>query len=66
MEQIFLRVFSVSKRYGICFPRSFALLVKQFLYFDRYIQLIAPELDLMKMDFFTESPQTLQKRLSSS
>ena len=33
----------VSKRHGIRFPREFTLLVKQFLYFDRYMRLLAPD-----------------------
>ena len=37
---------AISQRHGIRFPREFTLLVKQFLYFDRYIRLLAPELDM--------------------
>lgn len=37
---------SISTRHGIRFPREFTLLVKQFLYFDRYIRLLAPEADM--------------------
>ena len=37
---------AISKRHGIRFPREFTLLVKQFLYFDRYIRLLAPDLDM--------------------
>ncbi|MCK5880618.1 MAG: AarF/ABC1/UbiB kinase family protein [Sinobacterium sp.] len=33
----------ISKRHGIRFPREFTLLLKQFLYFDRYIRVLAPE-----------------------
>lgn len=36
----------VSARHGIRFPREFTLLVKQFLYFDRYLRLLAPEANL--------------------
>ena len=32
---------------GIRFPREFALLVKQVLYFDRYTRLLAPGLDVL-------------------
>ena len=31
----------VGKRHGIHFPREFALLLKQLLYFDRYVRLLA-------------------------
>lgn len=37
---------SISARHGIRFPREFTLLIKQFLYFDRYIRLLAPDVDL--------------------
>ncbi|MFK8049613.1 MAG: ABC1 kinase family protein [Halioglobus sp.] len=32
----------VARNHGIRFPRSFTLLLKQFLYFDRYVQMLAP------------------------
>ncbi len=44
---------AISARHGIRFPREFTLLIKQFLYFDRYIRLLAPEVDMfdsMRMD----------------
>ena len=37
----------VADGYGIRFPREFALLIKQVLYFDRYTTLLAPGLDVM-------------------
>ena len=36
----------VGEKHGIRFPREFALLMKQFLYFDRYTRILAPELDM--------------------
>jgi aarF domain-containing kinase len=36
----------VARNHGIRFPRSFTLLLKQFLYFDRYIQILAPDANL--------------------
>lgn len=36
----------ISKRYGIRFPRAFTLLLKQFLYFDRYVEALAPGMDV--------------------
>ena len=35
----------MAEGYGIRFPREFALLIKQVLYFDRYTSLLAPGLD---------------------
>lgn len=43
---------AISAQHGIRFPREFTLLIKQFLYFDRYIRLLAPEVDLF--DSFTD------------
>lgn len=36
----------VGEQHGIRFPREFALLLKQFLYFDRYVQALAPHLNV--------------------
>lgn len=41
-----LTIINVAKENGIRFPREFGLLLKQFLYFDRYIRLLAPEINL--------------------
>ncbi len=37
---------NIARGYGIRFPRSFTLLLKQFLYFDRYLDLLTPGVDL--------------------
>ncbi len=37
----------VARKYGIRFPREFTLLLKQFLYFDRYVQMLAPDKDIL-------------------
>lgn len=36
----------IGEHHGIRFPREFALLLKQFLYFDRYVQALSPELNV--------------------
>lgn len=36
----------IGKRHGIHFPRDFALLTKQLLYFDRFMVTLAPEMDM--------------------
>ena len=46
IEQMLLSLVQVCKRYGVKFPREFTLLLKQLLYFDRYIHLLAPKLDM--------------------
>ena len=40
----------MGERNGVKFPREFGLLLKQILYFDRYIQLLAPDLDVLNDD----------------
>lgn len=40
----------VGEENGLHFPREFALLMKQFLYFDRYVHVLAPELDMFVDD----------------
>lgn len=39
---------AIARGYGIRFPRSFTMLLKQFLYFDRYMELLAPGVDLFR------------------
>ncbi len=36
----------IARNHGIRFPRSFTMLLKQFLYFDRYVQLLDPGANL--------------------
>ena len=43
-EQFMLAIVDLGRKHGIRFPKEFALLLKQLLYFDRYIQLLAPDL----------------------
>ena len=46
----------VGRRHGIRFPREFTLLVKQFLYFDRYIRMLAPGMTLFGDERLTGLP----------
>ncbi|KAL6123459.1 hypothetical protein ACLB2K_075981 [Fragaria x ananassa] len=48
MNALFLDVVRVSESYGLKFPREFALLLKQLLYFDRYTRLLAPNLNMLQ------------------
>ena len=50
LEHSLSQLAEIAKRHGIRFPRAFTLLIKQFLYFDRYIQLLAPDMDMFKDD----------------
>ncbi len=42
-----LTIAQVAKENGIRFPREFGLLLKQFLYFDKYIKNLAPEIKII-------------------
>ncbi|KAL0539793.1 hypothetical protein IC582_024012 [Cucumis melo] len=48
MNKLFLDVLQVSESYGLRFPREFALLMKQLLYFDRYTRLLAPNMNMLQ------------------
>jgi aarF domain-containing kinase len=50
LNDVTLRVSALGRSHGIRFPREFTLLLKQFLYFDRYIRLLSPDLDLFADD----------------
>jgi aarF domain-containing kinase len=40
----------IARNHGIRFPRSFTLLLKQFLYFDRYVQILSPGANIFDDD----------------
>ncbi len=46
INNLMMGIVQVGEKAGIRFPREFALLMKQFLYFDRYIRILAPELNM--------------------
>ena len=45
-NNILMEMVRIGEENGLHFPREFALLLKQFLYFDRYVHILAPELDM--------------------
>ena len=47
INRILLDMVDLGERHGVRFPREFALLIKQFLYFDRYARILAPEMNIM-------------------
>lgn len=49
-NRLVLDVVDIAERRGLRFPREFALLIKQMLYFDRFVQELAPELDVLTDD----------------
>mmetsp|Transcript_13860 Transcript_13860/g.43924 ORF Transcript_13860/g.43924 Transcript_13860/m.43924 type:complete len:131 (-) Transcript_13860:240-632(-) len=47
VNKLVIDIVQVGESYGLKFPREFGLLLKQILYFDRYVRLLAPELQVM-------------------
>lgn len=46
VNNILFEIVKIGESHGLHFPREFALLLKQFLYFDRYVHILAPEMDV--------------------
>jgi predicted unusual protein kinase regulating ubiquinone biosynthesis (AarF/ABC1/UbiB family) len=53
VNHILMDMVKVGESHGLHFPREFALLLKQFLYFDRYVHIMAPEMDVFMDDRLT-------------
>lgn len=47
ITKVLLDIVDVTENNGLKLPREFGLLVKQSLYFDRYLKILAPEIDVM-------------------
>jgi predicted unusual protein kinase regulating ubiquinone biosynthesis (AarF/ABC1/UbiB family) len=43
-DQLLMEVFAAGEQYGLHFPRELFLLLKQYLYLDRYLRLVSPGL----------------------
>jgi aarF domain-containing kinase len=50
LTQVMVDLVNVAEDNGLKLPREFGLLVKQSLYFDRYLKILAPRLDVMGDD----------------
>jgi predicted unusual protein kinase regulating ubiquinone biosynthesis (AarF/ABC1/UbiB family) len=59
LNRALMDLVAVGRRHGIRFPREFTLLVKQFLYFDRYIRMLAPDLSLLGDARFASLPRAV-------
>ena len=51
VTQVLLDIVDVTEDNGLKLPREFGLLVKQSLYFDRYLKILAPNLDVAAPDW---------------
>jgi len=60
-EQILLEMVRIAETHGIRFPREFTLLLKQFLYFDSYSDILF-DMDLL-MDGMMPDMEALQRKL---
>eukprot|EP00978_Attheya_sp_CCMP212_P038724 scaffold194798_cov44-Attheya_sp.AAC.1 len=47
VTNVLLEIVDMTENNGLKLPREFGLLVKQMLYFDRYLKILAPNLDVM-------------------
>ena len=50
ITDLLLELVEVTENNGLKLPREFGLLVKQSLYFDRYLKILAPTVDVMNDD----------------
>jgi aarF domain-containing kinase len=76
ITDVLLQIVRVTEDNGLKLPREFGLLVKQSLYFDRYLKILAPELDVMSDErvggiggmrkVIKSSPSPAEKNRSSS
>lgn len=48
LNRILFDIKGISEKNGLKIPKEFALLLKQILYFDRYVKALAPEIDLIR------------------
>lgn len=57
VNRLMVDLIGLGKRHGIHFPREFALLLKQLLYFDRYVRLLALDGNIYMDDRLTIQPE---------
>jgi len=55
ITQLLLDMVDIAENNGLKLPREFGLLVKQSLYFDRYLKILAPGLDVVNDDRLSSS-----------
>lgn len=59
VNRIMMKLVSLGKSHGIHFPREFALLLKQLLYFDRYVRILAMDANIYMDDRLNISPDNM-------
>jgi len=63
VNKVMMDLVGIGKRHGIHFPREFALLLKQLLYFDRYVRLLAMESNIYMDDRLNITPDMNWNRI---
>ncbi|MAR89664.1 MAG: kinase [Pseudomonadales bacterium] len=63
VNKVMMELVGVGKRHGIHFPREFALLLKQLLYFDRYVRLLAMESNIYMDERLNITPDMTWNRI---
>ncbi len=48
LNAILFNMKSITENNGLKIPSEFGLLLKQLLYFDRYVKILAPEIDIIR------------------
>lgn len=66
LNRALMELVAIGRRHAIRFPREFTLLVKQFLYFDRYIRMLAPGLALFGDDRLEALPSSQSARIGTA
>lgn len=66
MDQFMMQIVELGKQHGIRFPREFALLLKQLLYFDRYIDLLSPGMDIFGDSRLMLEPESMDALMGPS
>lgn len=51
LNQMVIQLVQITENNGLKIPRELALLFKQFLYFDRYVQALAPDMQIMQTKY---------------
>ncbi len=47
IDTLIIKIINITEDYGLKLPREFLLLFKQILYFDKYLHILAPDLNMM-------------------
>lgn len=47
INRLLIQIIQVGETHGVKFPREFGLLMKQILYFDRYVKILSPEMNIL-------------------